>query len=105
MHKPTYQILTCGINYIRVACMSKKHDLQAPRDQLLDQIEAFLTEHAMAPSTFGARALEDRHFVRRLRAGADVKSSTIVRVREFMRRWNESPRPTLRDVGNERHAA
>lgn len=51
---------------------------------LLQQIEAFLDEHEMAASTFGASALGDRHFVRQLRAGRRVWDETAFKVRSFM---------------------
>jgi len=52
-------------------------------EELLADIDAFLARHEMAPSTFGA-ALNDRHFVRQLRAGRRVWPETEARVRNFM---------------------
>lgn len=51
---------------------------------LAEQVEAFLTLHNMSPVTFGRKALRDPHFVRDLRAGRDLKMSTVDRVRTFM---------------------
>lgn len=51
---------------------------------LLAEIEAFLAEHEMAPTAFGA-FLGDRHFVRQLRGGRRVWPETAERVRAFMR--------------------
>jgi hypothetical protein len=50
---------------------------------LLQDIEAFLGRHQMAPTTFGAM-VNDRHFVRQLRAGRRVWPETASRVRQAM---------------------
>lgn len=50
---------------------------------LSDDVEAFLIEHSMAPTAFGA-ALGDRHFVRTLRRGRRVWPETEEKVRAFM---------------------
>lgn len=52
-------------------------------DLLLD-IERFLAETGIAPSTFGRQAVNDGKFVGRLRAGADVTVGTVDRVRAYM---------------------
>ncbi|WP_143005035.1 hypothetical protein [Novosphingobium aromaticivorans] len=51
---------------------------------LLDDIEQFLERHALSATALGQQALGDRHFVRQLRAGRDVRMSTVERVRRFM---------------------
>nr|WP_218821415.1 hypothetical protein [Sphingomonas laterariae] len=50
---------------------------------LLEDIEAFLLRHNMAPSSFGGE-LGDRHFVRQLRNGRRVWPDTERRVRAKM---------------------
>lgn len=55
------------------------------RDQLLLEVEDFLKRSGMAPGTFGTYALDDGRFVNRLRAGGDVRTQTLERVREFIR--------------------
>lgn len=54
------------------------------QEKLLADIEAYLSLHGMAASTFGARAVQDGKFVARLRAGKDVTLRTADRVRAFM---------------------
>jgi len=51
---------------------------------LRDDIEAFLDTHKMVPTAFGDAALNDRHFVRQLRAGRRVWPETEAKVRRFM---------------------
>lgn len=53
-------------------------------DTLISEIEAFMTAHNMSQTAFGHSALRDRHFVRQLREGRDVKMSTAEHVRNFM---------------------
>ncbi len=53
-------------------------------EHLIAQIDAFLAEHGMSDSRFGQLALNDRHFVRQIRAKRDVRYSTIERVQKFM---------------------
>ncbi len=62
-----------------------------PRDvraEFLDEIEAFLKRHDMAPSTFGRLLCSrDDRFVFRLRAGSDPRASTISAIRTAMRKY------------------
>jgi hypothetical protein len=51
---------------------------------LLSDIEAFLVEHQMTPSTFGRCAMGDKRFVFDLRAGREARSSTEHRARTQM---------------------
>lgn len=51
---------------------------------LLEDIEKFLERHSLSATALGQNALGDRHFVRQLRAGRDVRMSTVERVRKFM---------------------
>lgn len=54
------------------------------RDTLLREIEAFCQRTGMAPTRFGREALNDGHFVRRLREGGNITLRTVERVRAFM---------------------
>lgn len=56
----------------------------------LDDVEAFLEKHQMAPTAFGVGALNDRHFVRQLRAGRRTWSETEEKVRGFMADYEAS---------------
>ena len=69
------------------------------RAKLLAEIEKFLRDYAMAPTTFGRHVLNDPPFVARLRADVkrDMKLSTITRVRNWMaehRKDHKPARPT-----------
>ncbi|MEG7697736.1 hypothetical protein U2181_15330, partial [Listeria monocytogenes] len=64
-------------------------------------VEQFMLDYGMRPTTFSKLAMKERHFVARLRKGAPVMSSKIVRVRQFM----ASYRPPVRARGNVRLAA
>ena len=47
-------------------------------------ITDYLARTGMAESTFGRRVLGDGNFLRGLRAGRDLRMSTIQRVQQFM---------------------
>ena len=51
---------------------------------LVDAIDAFIEAHQMSPITFGRKAMNDPHFVRDVKAGRDLKLSTVDKVRSFM---------------------
>lgn len=51
---------------------------------LLSDIELFMANHGLSQTKFGEIALADKHFVRQLRNGRDIRQSTERRVREFM---------------------
>lgn len=51
---------------------------------LISEIEAFTQRHGMSEWAFGEAALNDRHFIRQLREGRDIRVSTLARVRGFM---------------------
>ena len=55
---------------------------------LITEIEAFLSRHEMSAISFGRKVLRDPHFVRDLRAGRDLKMSTVDRVRGFMAEYD-----------------
>jgi hypothetical protein len=62
------------------------------RDELLAEVESFLTRSGMTPTRFGVEAMSDRTFVRNLRRSLDVRSSTIDRVRQFIRETDNRKR-------------
>lgn len=51
---------------------------------LLSEIETFIEAHGLSATAFGEQALRDKHFVRELREGRDIRLSTQGKVREFM---------------------
>lgn len=51
---------------------------------LIQQIEEFMEAHQLSEWQFGEQAVNDRHFVRQLRAGRDLRMSTVAKVRQFM---------------------
>lgn len=58
---------------------------------LLQEIDAFRARTGMAETRFGRLALNDGHFLRRLRGGGNVTVRTLDRVRAFMAGY-EQPR-------------
>jgi SAM-dependent methyltransferase len=60
-------------------------------DPLLKEISAFCRSADMAESTFGRRAVNDGKFVARLRFGGRVTTSTVERVRDFIRTYAPGP--------------
>jgi len=67
------------------------------RQQLLSEIEAFLTRTGMAPTAFAARAgIKDLEFVARLRQGYDIRTSNLDKARAFMAGYQHTPRPKRR---------
>lgn len=56
-----------------------------PQSELLAEIEVFLREWEMPPSTFGVLAVNDGKLVQRLRCEANITTKTIKRAREFIR--------------------
>lgn len=51
---------------------------------LLSEIEMFMSAHGLAETTFGQKALGDKHFVKQLREGRDIRLSTQGKVMQFM---------------------
>ena len=49
--------------------------------------------HQLSEWQFGEQAVNDRHFVRQLRAGRDLRMSTVERVRRFMTEFNSPTSP------------
>ncbi len=66
--------------------------MKSIRDDLLKEINEFLTKHKMAPATLGRDALGDMGFVLRLRAGRDIRIGTADRVRAYMRTYMKPKR-------------
>lgn len=62
-------------------------------EQLLSEIEVFLERHAMAPTTFGLRSVNDAKLVANLRSGSDVTTRTLDRVRSYMRDFKKKDHP------------
>jgi hypothetical protein len=62
------------------------------RDTLLREIDAFRERTGMTDTRFGRAALNDGHFVRRLREGGNITLRTVERVRAFMRA-DSAPQP------------
>lgn len=60
------------------------------KDEFVQEIEAFLKAHKVAPSAFGRAAVNDRSFVADLKAGKrDVKMSTVEKVRKYMKDYEK----------------
>ena len=73
-------------------------------DALIDEIEAFLANHGMPPSTFGQQAIGDGKLVFDLREGRDLRSRTVERIRNYMREYRP-PNPNHRGSRSERCVA
>jgi hypothetical protein len=56
-------------------------------DELLRELDEFMTRHGVADSTFGIRCLNDSHLLERIRDGRPIRRSTIVKIRKFMARY------------------
>lgn len=51
---------------------------------LIQKIEKFMEAHELSEWQFGELAMNDRHFVRQLRDGRDLRVSTLGRIHNFM---------------------
>lgn len=61
------------------------------KKEFLKEIQAFLKAQGMSPSTFGLKAMRDKSFVSDVMIeGRDVKTSTIEKVRKFMRDYERA---------------
>ena len=58
------------------------------QQELLEQIESFLSQGSMAESTFGRLAVNDGKLVRRLRDGGRVWPETAEKVAAFIRQMD-----------------
>lgn len=54
------------------------------QSQFRAEIEAFLKAYSVPAGAFGLQCMNDAKFVPRMRAGYDVRASTIDRVRAWM---------------------
>jgi len=53
-------------------------------DTLLSEIIRFTETHSLSEWEFGEQALNDRHLIRQLREGRELRRKTEARVRHFM---------------------
>jgi len=53
-------------------------------ETLIQAIQEFMACHSLSEWQFGELALKDKHFLRQLKAGRDVRVSTVERVNAFM---------------------
>jgi len=58
---------------------------------LLQEIERFIAQQGMGETTFGLRAVNDGHFVRRLRERQNVTTDRLSRARDYIAR-NAKPK-------------
>lgn len=65
--------------------------MSTSREVLLGEVEAFLDASGMSPSVFGEKLMNDRHLVRRLRAGREVTLTTADRIRGFISENQKQP--------------
>lgn len=80
---------------------------------LLAEIERFLNQTGMPPTTFGVTVMNDWHLVRRLRDGGSVRMPTADKIREFISNYprektggrSEIARPLGRAANNRSRAA
>ena len=54
------------------------------KNELLADIERFLSQTGMGECAFGARAVNQGHLVARMRAGGDIGMTTASRIRDFL---------------------
>lgn len=78
--------------------------MSTARDTLLNEVEAFLAKHSMAPATFGKLAVGDPAFVLRLRQGRNPRIDTAESVRQFIRDYRPPTKRRPR-AAHERAAA
>ncbi len=57
---------------------------------LLEEIARFCAHHDMSETRFGELVLNDKPFVSQLRAGRDIRSSTVEKIRAFIRDFEAS---------------
>jgi hypothetical protein len=62
-------------------------------NELLAEIDRFLAETGMGPTTFGVKAVKNSHLVERLRQGADIGMATGARVRGFIDDYRRARAP------------
>jgi hypothetical protein len=57
------------------------------QNDLLRDLDDFMTRHGFSDSTFGLRATGDGHLIKRIRDGRAIRRSSIVKIRRFMARY------------------
>lgn len=60
--------------------------------KLLADIEEFCARKGMSETRFGRLAVDDAHFVRRLRNGSDIRSTRAAMARRLMRNYGRRPK-------------
>ena len=55
-----------------------------PSEALLNEIDGFLSKAGIAPTIFGRDAVGDPNLMRNLKAGRELRSATLTRVKDFM---------------------
>ncbi len=63
-------------------------------ETVLEDVEAFMLTHGIAPTTFGKMVMNDGHLVFELRRKCNVTIGKLDRVRQFMHDY----RPTQRKI-------
>ena len=58
--------------------------MKTTREELLEQIEAYMARHEMSARDFGVALKNDTAFVYRLRRGRGLSDKTVDRVRRFI---------------------
>lgn len=69
--------------------------MKSTREQLLDEIDAFLSRSGMNVSDFGQAVMGDRSFVQRLRRGRKVQADSVDKIRLWLS-LHGAPRPRPR---------
>ena len=64
--------------------------MSPPMAALLADIEAFLEASGISESAFGTAAINDKHLIRQMRDGRELKYDTEQRIRSFMARYREA---------------
>jgi hypothetical protein len=67
-------------------------------DELLSEVEAFLSETGMPATIFGRQEMNDASFVPDLRAGRECRRSTRERARAAMQRLREGIKGNGKDT-------
>lgn len=70
---------------VRAFPTPRPSEVTVHHEELLSEVEDFLSTRTMAETTFGHRAVNDGKFVGRLRIGKNMTLATIDRVRAFIR--------------------
>ncbi len=65
--------------------MSKRQKTE--REILIEEIESFLAQTGMNPTTFSIESTGERSLMTRVKYGANLKIETVGKIRRFMRDW------------------